>query len=44
MKWKYVTLNEPTDDELNTAGERGWEVYATDGQTYKLKKAIKNGI
>lgn len=41
MKWKYTTLIDPTDEELNNAGENRWEVYATDGKVYKLKREIK---
>ena len=38
---KYDTLTDPTDAELNDAGAKGWEVYATDGRIYKVKKVFK---
>ena len=38
IKWIYDELTSPTIAELNAAGKKGWEVYATDGTIYKLKK------
>lgn len=38
MIWQYDELIDPTLDQLNYAGQNGWEVYATDGSTYKLKR------
>lgn len=39
-KHKYTTMIDPTDEQLNKAGENGWDVYWTDGTVYKLKKLM----
>lgn len=39
-KWIYDELENPTIEELNIAGSNGWEVYATDGYLYKMKRKI----
>ena len=40
-KWQYDELIDPTLEQLNDAGDRGWEVYFVDGTTYKLKRRVK---
>lgn len=40
MRYMYTNLEDPSIEELNQAGKQGWEVYATDGKIYKLKKVM----
>lgn len=41
MRWIYDEMIDPSAQELNNAGKKGWEIYATDGNIYKLKRLVK---